>query len=87
MANAGPNTNKSQFFITFAKASHLDRKNAVFGRVIDGLDVLEYMEKVSVNDKYRPDESIKIQRVTIHANPLADDGIHYWPTPFDRKEN
>lgn len=44
MANTGPNTNSSQFFITFAAASHLDGKNTVFGEVIAGHGVVKQME-------------------------------------------
>ncbi|OCK79871.1 cyclophilin-like protein [Lepidopterella palustris CBS 459.81] len=71
MANKGPNTNGSQFFITLAPAPHLDGKNTVFGKVIDGFEVLDELEKVEVDRKGRPREKIVIEHVTIHANPLA----------------
>jgi peptidyl-prolyl cis-trans isomerase B (cyclophilin B) len=45
MANAGPNTNGSQFFITYAPQSHLDGRHSVFGQLIDGVDVLEAVEQ------------------------------------------
>ncbi|VDK51538.1 unnamed protein product [Cylicostephanus goldi] len=54
MANNGPNTNKSQFFITYAKQPHLDLKYTVFGRVIDGFDALDELETIKVDAKYRP---------------------------------
>jgi len=45
MANAGPNSNGSQFFLTFAKAQHLNGKHTVFGKVVEGMDVLSKLEK------------------------------------------
>lgn len=71
MANKGPNSNGSQFFVCFAPAPHLDGKNTVFGRVLGGEDVLQKFENVEVDGKNRPKENVVIQDVTIHANPLA----------------
>nr|XP_023025102.1 peptidyl-prolyl cis-trans isomerase-like 3 [Leptinotarsa decemlineata] len=72
MANNGPNTNGSQFFFSYAPQPHLDLKYTVFGKVIDGLDTLDELEKVPVNPKnFRPVNDIRINSVTIHANPLA----------------
>ncbi|KAF2401082.1 cyclophilin-like protein [Trichodelitschia bisporula] len=72
MANKGPDTNGSQFFITLAPQPQLDGKNTVFGRVIDGWETLEKLEKVPVDGKNRPKgERVAIEDVTIHANPLA----------------
>lgn len=71
MANKGLGTNASQFFVTYAPAPHLDGKNTVFGKVIGGLETLDMMEAIEVDEKSRPKERIAIARVTIHANPLA----------------
>jgi len=72
MANRGPNTNASQFFITFDKAPHLNNINTVFGKVIHGDDVLSTIEKVPVDAKDRPLHEVTIEKVTIHANPIAE---------------
>nr|AIT71764.1 peptidyprolyl cis-trans isomerase 10 [Anisakis simplex] len=72
MAGNGPNTSKSQFFITYAKQPSLDLKYTVFGRVIDGFDALDELEKIKVDAKYRPVVEQRIRHVIIHANPIAD---------------
>ncbi|KAJ2236168.1 Peptidyl-prolyl cis-trans isomerase cyp10 [Coemansia sp. RSA 485] len=73
MANSGPDTNGSQFFITYDRQPSLDAKYTVFARVIDGSETtLAALERVEVAKKYRPVENIHLKSVTIHANPLAD---------------
>lgn len=59
MANAGPNTNGSQFFITFDITPWLDDKHVVFGQIINGFNVLENLEDMGSEDG-KPDEMIKI---------------------------
>ena len=73
MANKGPGTNGSQFYITYAPAPHLDGKNTVFGRVLEGWETLDAIEAIPVDKKSRPQQPVKIERVQIHANPLADE--------------
>jgi cyclophilin family peptidyl-prolyl cis-trans isomerase len=62
MANAGPNTNGSQFFITFEKTPHLNGKHTVFGRVEKGHEILRRMERVTTNSNDKPKFPVKITK-------------------------
>jgi cyclophilin family peptidyl-prolyl cis-trans isomerase len=68
MANAGPNTNGSQFFVVTAEATPwLDGKHTVFGRVTSGMDVVDAISQVDTDANDKPREPIVIERVELAA--------------------
>jgi len=65
MANAGPNTNGSQFFINAANNNFLDTKHTVFGRVVAGMDVALAINNVATSSNDRPIEPVVIKSITL----------------------
>ncbi|KIJ44311.1 hypothetical protein M422DRAFT_252317 [Sphaerobolus stellatus SS14] len=65
MANSGPNTNASQFFMTLAPTPYLDGKHTIFGRVKTGIRVLQRLGAVATDNQDKPKEDVKIHKALL----------------------
>ena len=72
MANSGPATNRSQFYLTFKSCQHLDNKHTVFGRVVGGADVLRRIELEETDKDDRPKRDVKMISATVFVSPVAE---------------
>jgi len=88
MANAGKNTNGSQFFVTFKKAEHLDGKHVVFGKVVEGMKVVQEIEQLEMTaDSDRPAEPViiarcgEMERIQVEVEETESEGELDLPPP------
>ena len=70
MANKGPGTNGSQFFITMTKLPHLDGKHTVFGKLTSGFNVLDLLEATPTDSKNTPTADLEIENTVVIYNPF-----------------
>ena len=70
MANCGPNSNRSQFFITLVECRHLDQKHTVFGEITTNEDLLHKINRQYVGKNEKPKEPITIEKIFCFENPF-----------------
>jgi len=72
MANSGPDTNKSQFFITYRSCKHLDGKHTIFGKLVGGLETLDVAERIGTDNMDMPVQKIQIEKVSVFVDPFQE---------------